>query len=100
MLLIHRENQTGNNASPQNYSPEPCARLQPRELFTHAGAPTEASQWSLTTLRERLVKIGARIVRDGGSITFQMAEVMVPRDLFQTILGAMAALRSLPPARC
>jgi hypothetical protein len=51
-------------------------------------------------LGERLVKIGARIVRDGGSITFQMAEVMVPRDLFQTILGAMAALRSLPPARC
>ena len=62
--------------------------------------PTEASQWSLTTLRERLVKIGARIVRHGRSITFQMAEVMVPRDLFQTILGAIAALRPLPPARC
>jgi hypothetical protein len=58
--------------------------------------PTEASHWSLTTLRERLVKIGARIVRHGRSITFQMAEVMVPRDLFQTILGAIAALRPLP----
>jgi hypothetical protein len=62
--------------------------------------PTEASQWSLTTLRERLVKIGARIVRHGRSITFQMAEAMVPRDLFQKILGAIAALRPLPPARC
>jgi len=62
--------------------------------------PTEASQWSLTTLRERLVKIGAKIVRHGRSIMFQMAEVVVPRDLFQAILGAIAALRPLPPARC
>jgi hypothetical protein len=62
--------------------------------------PAETTQWSLTTLRERLVKIGARIVRHGRSITFQMAEVMVPRDLFQTILGAIAALRALPPSRC
>lgn len=54
----------------------------------------------MTTLRERLVKIGAKIVRDGRSITFQMAEVMVPRDLFQQILTAIAALRPLPPARC
>jgi hypothetical protein len=62
--------------------------------------PAEVAQWSMTTLRDRLVKIGARIVRHGRSITFQMAEVMVPRDLFQTILGAIAALRPLPPARC
>jgi hypothetical protein len=54
----------------------------------------------MTTLRERLVKIGARIVRHGRSITFQMAEVLVPRALFQTILGAIAALRPLPAPRC
>ena len=30
----------------------------------------------------------------------QMAAVMVPRGLLQTILGAIAALRPLPPARC
>ena len=62
--------------------------------------PPEVAQWSMTTLRERLVKIGARIVRHGRSITFQMAEVMVPRALFQTILCAIAALRPSPPARC
>jgi hypothetical protein len=62
--------------------------------------PAEVAQWSMTTLRERLVKIGARIVRHGRTITFQMAEVMVPRDLFKTILGAIAALRPLPPVRC
>jgi hypothetical protein len=54
----------------------------------------------MTTLRERLVKIGARIVRHGRSIIFQMAEMMVPRDLFQAILAAIAALRPLPPVRC
>jgi hypothetical protein len=62
--------------------------------------PAEVAQWSMTTLRERLVKIGARIVRHGRSVTFQMAEVMVSRGLFQAILGAIAALRPLPPARC
>jgi hypothetical protein len=45
-------------------------------------------------------KIGARVVRHGRSIIFQMAEVMVPRGLFQTIVGAIAALRPLPTARC
>ncbi len=62
--------------------------------------PAEVAQWSLTTLRERLVRIGAKIVRHGRSITFQMAEVMVPRDLFQTILAVIAALRPQPQVRC
>jgi hypothetical protein len=62
--------------------------------------PEEVKQWSMITLRERLVKIGAKIVCHGRSITFQMAEVMVSRGLFQKILAAIAALRSLPPARC
>src|SRR6516165_2029987 len=55
--------------------------------------PDEVKQWSLTTLREKLVKIGAKIVRHGRSVTFQMAEVMVPRELFQQILAAIATLR-------
>jgi len=62
--------------------------------------PEEIKQWSLTTLRQRLVKIGAKIVRHGRSITFQMAEVMVPRALFKQILDAIAALRPLSPIRC
>jgi hypothetical protein len=54
----------------------------------------------MTTLRDRLVKIGARIVRHGRSVAFQMAEVLVPRGLFQQILAAIATLRPLPSARC
>ncbi len=62
--------------------------------------PEAVSHWSMTTLRDRLVKIGAKIIRHGRSITFQMAEVMVSRDLFQQILCSIAALRPLPSVRC
>jgi hypothetical protein len=62
--------------------------------------PEEVRQWSMTTLRDRLVKISARIVRHGWSVTFQTTEVMVPRTLFQQILAATTALRPLPPGRC
>ena len=68
--------------------------------FLRTLAPPEAvSHWSMATLRNRLVKIGAKIVRHGRSITFQIAEVMVLRGLFQQALDAIMALRPLPPAR-
>ena len=44
--------------------------------------PAEVEHWSLTTLREKLVKIGAKVVRHGRYVTFQLAEVAVPRKLF------------------
>ena len=37
--------------------------------------PEAVKQWSLTSLREKLVKIGAKIVRHGRYVIFQMAEV-------------------------
>ncbi len=49
--------------------------------------PKEADHWSLTTLRENLVKIGAKVVSHGRYVTFQLAEVAVPRELFRKILG-------------
>jgi hypothetical protein len=59
--------------------------------------PEAVKHWSLTSLREKLVKIGARIVTHGRYVTFQMAEVAVPRDLFTDILRLIAQLRA-PPA--
>ena len=44
------------------------------------------AHWSLTTLPEKLVKIGAKLVSHGRYVTFQMAEVAVPHDLFRRIL--------------
>ena len=62
--------------------------------------PDAISHWSMTTLRDRLVKIGAKIVRHGRSITFQMAKVMVPCKLFEQILEAIVIRRPASPARC
>ncbi len=58
--------------------------------------PTEVEHWSLTTLREKLVKIGAKVVRHGRYVTFQLAEVAVPRDLFQKIMSLIDDLRPKP----
>ena len=55
--------------------------------------PKKLEHWSLTTLRETLVSIGAKIVRHGLYVTFQMAEVAVLRDLFQEILRLIDGLR-------
>jgi hypothetical protein len=41
--------------------------------------PKTAEPWSLTSLREKLIKIGAKVVSHGRYITFQMAEVGAPR---------------------
>jgi hypothetical protein len=60
--------------------------------------PREVAQWSLTTLREKLVKIGARIVRHGRYVVFQLAEVAVPRALFAAILRRIDRLRGPPVA--
>jgi hypothetical protein len=40
------------------------------------------------------IKIGAKVVRHSRKIVFQMAEVAVPRALFQTILERIGRLRS------
>ena len=47
----------------------------------------------MTTLRDKLVKIGAKVVRHGRYVTFQLAEVAVPRDLFRKILSLIDDLR-------
>ena len=59
--------------------------------------PKAAEPWSLTSLREKLIKIGAKVVSHGRYVTFQLAEVAVPRQMFQEILSLIARLRA-PPA--
>ncbi len=48
------------------------------------------------TLCVKLVKIGAKVVRHGRSVTFQLAEVAVPKELFQKILGLIDDLQRRP----
>lgn len=55
--------------------------------------PKPVRSWTLTTLREKLVKIGAKVVSHAKSIIFQLAEVEVPRRLFAAILNRIGRLR-------
>jgi len=50
----------------------------------------------LTTLREKLIQIGAKVIKHARYITFQLAEVAVPRKLFEAILQKIDRLRLLP----
>jgi hypothetical protein len=59
--------------------------------------PKAAEPWSLTSLKEKLIKIGAKVVSHGRYVTFQMAEVAVLRQMFKEILMLIARLRA-PPA--
>jgi hypothetical protein len=59
--------------------------------------PKTAQPWSLISPREKLIKIGAKVVSHGRYVTFQMAEVAVSRQVFADILSLIARLRA-PPA--
>ena len=59
-------------------------------------SPESVEHWSLTTLRENLIKIGAKVVRHGRYIAFQLAEVAISRELFAKILQLIAQLRPTP----
>jgi hypothetical protein len=39
--------------------------------------PEPIREWSLTTLKEKLIKIGAKVVSYGRYVVFQMAEVAI-----------------------
>jgi Transposase DDE domain group 1 len=58
--------------------------------------PRTAEPWSLTRLREKLIKIGGKIVRYGRYVTFQLTEVAMPRQMFADILSLIARLRAPP----
>ena len=81
-----------------------AVRLQLHALAYNLGnfrrtlaTPEPIRDWSLTSLKEKLIKIGAKIVSHGRYVAFQMAEVAIPRQMFQEILRLIAELRPKPP---
>jgi len=78
-----------------------AVRLQLHALAYNLGnflrtlaTPEAIANWSLSSPREKLIKIGAKVVSHGRYVTFQMAEVAIPRTLFAAIMQRIAALRS------
>jgi hypothetical protein len=81
-----------------------AVRLQLHALSYNLGnflrtlaTPEPIKDWSLTSLKEKLIKIGAKVVSHGRYVAFQMAEVAIPRQVFQEILRLIAELRPQPP---
>jgi Transposase DDE domain group 1 len=81
-----------------------AVRLQLHTLAYNLGnflrmlaTPEPIKDWSLTSLKEKLIKIGAKVVSHGRYAVFQMAEVAIPRQMFQEILRLIAELRPQPP---
>ena len=65
------------------------------EVTTPASAIRRRTGTSRVMLKP--IKIGAKVVSHGRYVTFQMAEVAVPRRMFAEILSLIALLRT-PPA--
>ena len=59
--------------------------------------PRSVKHWSLTTLREKLIKIGAKVVTHSGYVMFQMPEVAVPHELFAANLDRIQRFGVPPP---
>ncbi len=59
--------------------------------------PASVKHWTLTTLRDKLIKIGAKVVRHARYVTFQLAEVAVPRRLYRAILERIRRFAATPP---
>ena len=58
--------------------------------------PNAVKHWSLRSLQVKLIKIGGRLVRHARRLVFQLAEVAVPRVLFQGVLDRIGRLCPVP----
>ncbi len=65
-------------------------------LLRRLALPKSIKDWSLRTMREKLVKIGAKVVKHARYVTFQLAEVLVSRSLFREILERIHRLKPVP----
>jgi hypothetical protein len=64
-------------------------------FFRQVALPKSIRHWTMTTLREKVIKIGAKVVCHARYIIFQLAEVAVSRELFAIILRRIGRLRLL-----
>jgi len=58
--------------------------------------PKEMASWSLTSLKEKVIKVGARLVMHARRLVFQMAEVSLTRAMFGQILSRIRQLEPVP----
>jgi hypothetical protein len=73
-----------------------CMAYNIGNFLRRLALPKQIKDWSLRTMREKLVKIGAKVVSHARYVTFQMAEVLVSRSLFHEILERIHRLKPVP----
>ena len=97
--MVFSRNSPGRVISERVVSRDSCGNRTKRRTQLFYAYLTILSQTAVfgTALRERLVKIGARIGRHGRCLVFQLAEV-VRRALFTGILRRIDRLREPPVA--
>ena len=59
--------------------------------------PASVKHWTLTTLRDKLIKIGGKMMRHARYVTFQLAEVGAPRRLYRAILERIRCFAAVMP---
>ena len=70
---------------------------RPGPAGQHQGTlPNAVKHRSLRSLQIKLIKIGGRLVRHARRLVFQLAEVAVPRVLFQGVLDRIGRLCPVP----
>jgi len=70
-----------------------CMAYNIGNFLRRLALPKQIKDWSLRTMREKLVKIGAKVVSHARYVTFQMAEVLVSKSLFHEILERIHRLK-------
>ena len=58
--------------------------------------PSRVSHWSLRSVQLKLIKIGAKVISHSRRTIFQCAEVAVPGELFEDLLGRIRSLATVP----
>jgi len=67
-----------------------------RNFLLRLCLPKAVKDWSLRSLQVMLIKMGGRLVRHARRLVFQLAEVAVPRVVFQGVLERIGRLCPAP----
>ena len=73
--------------------------LRDKTVFDNVSLPlmiAGVKHWTLTSLQTRLIKTGGRLVRHARRLVFQLAEVLVTREMLTGILERISQLRLAP----
>ena len=68
-----------------------------RNFLRRLALPASVKHWTLTTLRGKLITIGAKMVHHTRYVTFQLAEVAIPSRLYRAILDQIRRFAAIMP---